>query len=463
MDDSGYVLAGYDTLAKLLHRFTTGLKAEDRWNNQFTKDSLQEFFNKVCVGFLYSFGQNFPNKRKYHKYKYIMFEGMRFCRDTEFFKGSKLFLDSGGYQISIGRLSKRESKILFDMYYEWLQEFPQMYDRAFILDVPPGPGCRVFNDFYDVYKWNYDSYMIAKNLPKEVKDKLVYVHHFRTPKLWEIYTKIMRENELFKEFNFHATGGIVANLVSDMIIPCFIYTIPLIPLINECKKYKRDFLNFHILGGAGYRDVLFYELIKRLVLDVHKIKLNVTYDSSGAFKQVMFARYMWVKDGDGHLRKMDIRSSNLQNRFYGEERVIDTYQRMIDELTNENNFKKINIDEVYMDNEGSMYEDVKIYSIMYALHRYHTVKKDLEVLADEIYPLYKEKHYDAFYHRCIEATRLLNQGKLTSKQETKAHSFIRSLDMLVELDEDYCQFLVNKFLAKDEFVQLFENKRIMTI
>lgn len=463
MESNGYVLAGYDTLAKLLYRFTKGLKSKDRWNEQFTTEQLQAFFNKVCVGFLHSFGQNFPNKRKYHKYKYIMFENMRFCRDTEFFKGSKLFLDSGGYQISIGRLSKRESRILFDMYYEWLQEFPQMYDRAFILDVPPGPGCKVFNNFNDVYDWNYESYMVAKNLPSDIKNKLIYVHHFRTPKLWEIYTKLMRENELFKEFNYHATGGIVANLGSDLSIPCFIYTIPLIPLLNECKKYKRDFLNFHILGGAGYRDVLFYELVKKAVYDFHKIKLNITYDSSGAFKQVMFARYMWVRDGDDHLKKMDIRSCNLQNRFYNDKSVIDTYQKMMDELAVENDFKKIDLSDVYMDNQGSMHEDVKIYSIMYALHRYHTVKKEMEEFADEVYPLYKNKQYAEFYHRCIEVTRLLNQGKLTSKQGTKAHSFVRSLDMLVDLDEDYCQFLVDKFLAKDEFVHLFESKKMMTI
>jgi len=463
MEDSGYVLAGYDTLAKLLHRFTTGLKAKDRWNSQFTTEQLQTFFNKVCVGFLHSFGQNFPNKKKYHKYKYIMFESMRFCRDTEFFKGSKLFLDSGGYQISIGRLSHRESKILFDMYYEWLQEFPQMYDRAFILDVPPGPGCRIFNDFSDVYKWNYDSYITAKNLPVEIKNKMVYVHHFRTPKLWEIYTKLMRENEMFKEFNYHATGGIVANLGSDLNIPCFIYVIPLIPLLNECKRYGRNFLNFHILGGAGYRDVLFYELVKKIVYDFHKIKLNVTYDSSGAFKQVMFARYMWVRDGDNHLKKMDIRSCNLQNRFYGDTRVIDTYQHMLDELADENNFKKIKLDEVYINENGTMHEDVKIYSIMYALHRYYTVKKEMEIFADEAYPLYKSNQHEEFYHRCVEVTRLLNQGKLTSKQEAKAHSFGPSLDMLINLDEDYCKFLVNKFLAKDEFVQLFDNKKIMTI
>jgi hypothetical protein len=349
------------------------------------------------------------------------------------------------------------------MYYEWLQEFPQMYDRAFILDVPPGPGCKVFNNFNDVYNWNYESYMVAKNLPSDIKNKLIYVHHFRTPKLWEIYTKLMRENELFKEFNYHATGGIVANLGSDLSIPCFIYTIPLIPLLNECKKYKRDFLNFHILGGAGYRDVLFYELVKKAVYDFHKIKLNITYDSSGAFKQVMFARYMWVRDGDDHLKKMDIRSCNLQNRFYNDKSVIDTYQKMMDELAVENDFKKIDLSDVYMDNQGSMHEDVKIYSIMYALHRYHTVKKEMEEFADEVYPLYKNKQYAEFYHRCIEVTRLLNQGKLTSKQGTKAHSFIRSLDMLVDLDEDYCQFLVDKFLAKDEFVQLFESKKMMTI
>ena len=58
---------------------------------------------------------------------------------------------------------------------------------------------------------------------------------------------------------------------------------------------------------------------------------------------------------------------------------------------------------------------------------------------------------------------MIKQGKLTKKQMTKSHSIASSLDMLISLDEDYCKFLVNKFLAKDEFFDLDAKMRSLKI
>ena len=33
-----------------------------------------------------------------------------------------------------------------------------------------------------------------------LNDKIIYIEHFRTPKLWNIYTKILDENNLFDKF-----------------------------------------------------------------------------------------------------------------------------------------------------------------------------------------------------------------------------------------------------------------------
>ena len=170
------------------------------------------------------------------------------CKDMNIFDGCTMIADSGGFQISIGRLSRRESDLLRVMYYDWIEEYHHLLDKAFILDIPPGPGCEIFHNFYDVYKLNLESYERARALPDEIRKKIIYIHHFRTPQLWDIYTKIMRDNEMFPMFEYHGTGGIVANMSSDMIIPCIIYVLPIIPLLNEAKKYGRNYLNFHVLG-----------------------------------------------------------------------------------------------------------------------------------------------------------------------------------------------------------------------
>ena len=460
MIQSGYVLAGFETLATIMDNFI--LNKRGRWNENFSREDISKFLAGTCSGFLHSYGQDFFGKKKYGKYSQKEADLYRKCRAMGIFDNCNLIADSGGFQISIGKLTRAESELLFKMYYEWLKDHHEVYDRAFILDIPPGPGCEIFHDFYDVYKWNLDSYLVARDLPDHVRKKVVYVHHFRTPKLWEIYTKIMRENDLFPYFEYHGTGGIVANMSGDMAIPCIIYVLPLVPLINEAIKHNRDYLNFHILGGGSFRDVFFYELFKKLVESKHGIKLNLTYDSSMSWKQVMRARFIHVEDPHGYIRKMSVKTVDLDKRFFNENRTMEMYEMVLNEIADKYGFKRISIDGVYSEETNTFHEDIKVYSILYTLHLYSYIQEKMREVANNIYPLYEAGQKEDFFNACFEATRHLNQGKLTKKQETKTHSISRSLDMLVNLDEEYCQYLVNRFLAKDEFRDLDENMRMLT-
>jgi hypothetical protein len=458
MPESGYVLAGFETLATIVDNFFKGKRG--RWNDNFTREEISSFLARKCSGYLHSYGQNFGGKKKYEKYNESEANMYKKCKDMGIFNGCTMIADSGGFQISIGRLTRKESDLLQTMYYDWIEQYHDVLDRAFILDVPPGPGCEIFHNFEDVYQLNLDSYQRARNLPDDIRKKIIYIHHFRTPQLWDIYTKIMRENDMFSAFEYHGTGGIVANMSSDMVIPCIIYVLPIIPLLNEVKRCGRDYLNFHVLGGANFRDIFFYELLQYATLKNHNIKLNITYDSSGIYKQVMNARYMHVVDGHNNMRKMNIKSNNLHYRFYDNpvaekaSSVYETYQKVLNKLAIENNFKPISLDGVYSDDTGTFHEDVKVYSILYTLANFGIIQNILREKVQEIYPLYESGNIKSFYDKCSEVTKFLNQGKITKKQDYKALSIERSLDMIKNLDEDYCSFLVHKCLSKDEFSEL---------
>jgi len=465
MANSGYVLAGFETLATIVDNFILGKRG--RWNDNFTRPQMSRFLAGACAGYLHSYGQNFANKKKYDKYNDTEATMYQKCRDMGIFDGCTLIADSGGFQISMGRLSRRESNLLMKMYYEWLENYHHVLEKAFILDVPPGPGCEIFHSFDDVYNLNLESYQRAIGLNEELRKKIIYIHHFRTPKLWDIYTKIMRENDMFPAFEYHGTGGIVANMSSDMVIPCIIYVLPIIPLLNEAKKWGRNYLNFHILGGANFRDMFFYELFKMVVKQHHNIDLNITYDSSGIYKQVMHARYIHVPDEVGYIRKMNIKSNNLNMTFDSNktnrigDTVEDKFQELLDDCANAHGFKPISVDGVYDDETNTFHEDVKTYSILYTLGRYGEIENDMRNLAAQVYSIYEQGDLSEFYRRCLEITRMINQGKLTKKQKTKTHSISRSLDMLIQLDEEYCKHLITKFLAKDEFIELDAERRSM--
>lgn len=460
MVKSGYVLAGFETLATIVDNFFKGKRG--RFEDNFTRDQISNFLSSVGSGFLHSYGQDFPGKKKYDKYNKKEYDLFKKCRDMEIFDDCTLIADSGGFQISIGKLTRRESELLFNMYYEWLEQSYEVYEKAFILDIPPGPGCEIFRDFKDVHDWNLSSYQKAVNLPQHVKDKIIYIHHFRTPKLWEIYTRLLRENEFFPEFKYHGCGGIVANMTGDMSIPCIIYVLPLIPLLKECIKYKRNYLNFHILGGANFRDILFYELFRVIVKEYHNIDLNITYDSSGVYKQVMHARFIHVTDYLGHVKKMSIKSNNLDKRFntnlrdknYPGYNVEQMFEIVLNDCARKYGFKEISVDGVYDDTTNTFHEDVKVYSILYTLDIYAKLQEGMREFARNSYSLYSEGHEAEFNQSCIETTRILNQGNLTKKQLIKSHSISRSLDMLKNLDEEYCKYIVDKILCKDEFVEL---------
>jgi hypothetical protein len=458
---SGYILAGFETLATILDNFIAGKKG--RFTNNFTRKEISNFLASTTSGFLHSYGQDFPGKKKYNKYNQKEGELYVKCREMGIFDDCTLIADSGGFQISVGKLTRRESDLLYDMYYEWVEEYYQVYDKAFILDIPPGPGCEIFKNFEDVFKLNLESYQRAKSLPDHVREKIIYVHHFRTPKLWEIYTKILRDYDMFSSFQYHATGGIVANMASDMTIPVVIYILPLIPLLNECKRVGQKHLNFHILGGSNFRDILFYELFAIVVKKKHGIDLNITYDSSGIYKQVMHARFMHVKDENGYIRKMSIKSNNLHLKYLPELSVHDTCQKVFDELCDKWGFGKISIDGIYDPETNTFHEDVKAYSILYTFNIYAEIQQWMREFASRVYPIFESGCREEFYRECLEATRVLNQGKLTKKQKIKAHSIPRSLDMLADLDEDRCKDIIDKFLSKDEFTYLDERTRILTI
>ena len=157
---------------------------------------------------------------------------------------------------------------------------------------------------------------------------------------------------------------------------------------------------------------------------------------------------------------MNIISDNLNITFDANktnqsgDTVEDKFQELLDDCANNHGFRPISVDGVYDDETKTFHEDVKTYSILYTLGRYGEIEADMRILAEQVYPIYEQGELDEFYKRCLDITKNINQGKLTKKQKTKTHSISRSLDMLIQLDEDYCKHLVTKFLSKDEFTDL---------
>jgi hypothetical protein len=464
MSDSNYVLAGFETLATYFKNFSIR-NLQNNWNDNFTPEILSTFLSQTSHGFLHSFGQNFTGKKKYGGYVAAEAKLFRDCRAFGIFDHCNFIADSGGFQASIGRIDEHETDNLVNLYHDFLENEHDCIDKAFILDLPPGPGCKLFKTFDDIYYANERTYNLAKNLPKEARDKVIYIHHFRTPKLWDIYTDLLNSDGMFDAFTHFGTGGIVANSGSDTAIPCIIYVLPLIPVLKKAKEAGRKEIDFHILGGANFRDIFFYEMFSKIVKETHDIELRISYDSSGVFKGLMRGRTMYILDDENIVRKIDVRSACLDKRYhpFTNTSTNDIIKDKIEYMSDRFNLKHLDPFTIYDKESGTFPDDFRMYAAMLVLRTFADVQLLLRRKAYEIYPVFQSGDLEEFNKQCGMVTQNVNQGKITRKQKAKTNSLVNSLKMLINLDEDYCKYIVNKHLAKDEFAELNPATRIITV
>jgi hypothetical protein len=464
MSDSNYVLAGFETLATYFKNFSIR-NIQDNWDDNFTPEIMSNFLSQTCHGFLHSFGQNFTGKKKYDKYVATEAALFRDCRAFGIFDDCNFIADSGGFQASIGRIDEHETDRLVDLYHEFLTNEHDCIDKAFILDLPPGPGCKLFKNFDDVYYGNERTYNLAKNLPDAAREKVIYIHHFRTPKLWDIYTQLLNSDGMFDAFKHFGTGGIVANQGSDTAIPCIIYVLPLIPVLKKAIAAGRKELDFHILGGANFRDIFFYEIFQKIVKETHDVELRISYDSSGVFKGLMRGRTMHILDETEVVRKIDLRTDCLPKRYHPNSNISvnDIIKDRIENMSDRFNLKRLDPFQIYCPDSGTFPDNFRMYAAMLVLRTYADVQLMLRRKANDLYPVYQSGDLQEFTQQCLTVTQNVNQGKITRKQKAKTNSLINSIKMLVNLDEDYCKYIVNKHLAKDEFTELDHTTRLLTV
>lgn len=461
MTKSSFILAGFEAFGRIVTNFVMG-KKPDRWNKNFTYSDLSQYFNSTITGFLHSYGEDYAIRKNLKTYGKSQMKMIKRFLDTGLFKDIDVYLDSGGYQISTGKLDRYYSEALLENYYDFVVEANDLFDHSFILDVSPGQNCVMFDCFEDVYEKNLQSYQEATQLPEEIRSKMIYVHHFRTPKLSQIYNRILYDHEMYQYFNHFACGGIVSNMASDLKIPCLVYILPLIPLLKETVRHGRNYLNFHILGGASYRDVLFYELFKEVVRRYHNIELKITYDSSGIFRQIFVARYIHAIDDLGNINKMNIKSDNLHRNFYDNVTIQEVLNQNLNKMAREFNFREIDIMNGIYD-EKTMHEDVKVYTMLYIFSLYSELTTNFRRWAVDVLDTYESGDQETFTDKCLEQTVRAAQGRYSSKVRYKTYSIGRSIDMLRDLDEDQCNHLIKKYLAPDEFTYLDKSCQVMSI
>ena len=278
-----YILAGYNTLAEkyneLVHKINDSEVLRQLANT--LDGNLQTFAihpNQINRLTNTSSFKNYSNNVS----KYISDLNVL---ANEFKK--LVYIDSGGYQISIGDIKQEKFRQMLDAYAMFLDEHQHVYDRAFSLDMLP-----------QTLEIPYDELLRLNQLglydhKPQLKKKLLKIFHFITPGCVSLYEKIFFNNSTIVDGHEKwSVGGLVAFDRSDGKLFTFPYALAFSHIYNLYKeRYGKNAplysVEFHVLGVSSHVDVLLCKFLERASELLTNIKLTVTHDSSRVFKGVI--------------------------------------------------------------------------------------------------------------------------------------------------------------------------------
>lgn len=433
-----------------------------------SSENINSFFKDNCNKFLSSIGYAI-NKAKgiddylFKNYKKLL---LRF-NNTDYLDGLEILIDSAGYQFQTGHIPINRVAYFCEKYYEFLHDNYDSYTNSFIFDPIPGPTDAIVSSYREMVELNLLSYKLASQCDERVRRKMLYIHHFRTPKINKMYKSFIEDHGLIGNFYNYSTGGLVAfSKSSQGPVPCVLYTIPLCYIVKHAKDNNIDKFRFHILGSTDYKDILFHRFAERHIKRTHGIDVEITYDSSTIFQTLMMGRYIHVGDySDKSIRKLWLRSTTLNDYFHRNSGVTvrDYFYELMNSVCRTYGFKELDPidDPLYIGCTFDKFElcgrEVgKFNGLIYVYGMYLMLKllsdcyNWADEAIDELYELYDSDKYEEFNDLILTTLFKFNNNKRSKKLVYRAGSYYKSLTLLEDLDLDYCDYIVNRFMAADE-------------
>lgn len=368
------------------------------------------------------------------------------------FDNCEIVVDSAGYQVQQGYLPKSEIKPYIDLYHsQFLQNDYHNFNYAFSLDLVPGVSYSPFKNWKETIKYNKYSYQKTSDLPQHILDKMIYIHHFRTPKLNEMFKKFLFEDRLADNFKHFSTGGLVS--YGGIGCPFVMYIVPLTHILYHLKQKGIKQCRWHILGGSEFKDLIFHKLVEKHVKEVHDIELEITYDSASVFMIFMRSRFTYVPiEETKSLWKLHVSTKNLGSDWRGEGPVEEVLYQKINDVIIPYNMKPLDLNENPLYREDSTMDClIYTYAMAQMLNVYATVDRWCEELSEELYPMFQQGATKELTERLDIIMKNFNNGKFGRLIKQRSTAIINSLNILNDLDIDFCDNLVNTYLSGDEF------------
>lgn len=289
----GFVTATIDSIVPVLVRI-------------MGKEYAGKLIDNFAPNGLISFGSTAsPGKDLVAKDKYIN-SFMKCVNNVRLAGNLQLMIDSGGFQVVVGRIPIRELDKFIEYYGTFLNDHYDQYEEAFILDLPTSfPG-----GVKELYEMNLKSY--KRMIELVGYEKLMFIAHFRDIMYFDAWKKMIYEDGIMDKFKLFSLAGLVLSTAISKVTPISLYAIGMSLILCRMVEMKATgTYRMHILGNASPKQVLIFYLMKELIDKVYNIQLEMSYDSAAAAKKVMLGRFIEMFNEDHTVSKIELKYEDL--------------------------------------------------------------------------------------------------------------------------------------------------------
>jgi len=418
-------------------------------------EGLNNYITRVCPQFLLSLGSVMSKKSKVTCKTFDKFLTItRSLRNTSYLSNMELTIDNGGYQIQKGFLDAADIPGFIYRFYDLLDTPGLPIDWTFTLDIAPGK-VNVFQNESQLISLNDLSYSRAAQLPDTVRNKTIYIEHFRNLELIRVWEKL-HQQDYHNSFNHFGTGGL-ASFARGRSQPCVDYAIPLVRALKDAKDRGITSFRYHVLGASQFTYFLIHSLFEHHIKMIHGIDVEITCDSTIIFSKFFRTYSLPVIDSDNQrLHEIVLHSDKLNNPTPSGETNLSEFVLSTENILVPYGFQPLEerYDTIYQPGKkrDQFTRLAYTYGMLLYLHNFYIVEQWCRDAVDDLYLLFLTKKEKEF---CAATTDMLVRicGMPDTPYRHKNHQYMakriwNSLDMLTKLNWEYSVHVVDCFLTK---------------
>ncbi len=383
-------------------------------------------------------------------------------RNTELFAACNWAVDNGGFQIAQCLVPKQHLDSHRQEFHDFVRGQHPNFNFSFTLDmvpVVPESGKTVpclFETAREMYEFNARSYQEAASLPDVAREKMRCVFHFRGPRVFRVWKRILFKDGLAERFTHYATGGLVKSQGVKK-LPIVAFVIPLVALLALSKKLGRTSFDFHVLGQAQPAAIIAMRLIEEHIRAAHGIDVHFTHDAISPIMEVCKRSLMLVDSRTLTIRTADVSSDNALYYFDDGRSAVDALYDLVNQDLAPYGIGPFNpkLHPYQKHENGDLAPYGYVLGIINQVYNRTKLWRWAGGIARACYPIYQAGDKGHFISKLAEVTGdVICPQRHDNQVAGDAVKLAASLDFITQLDPDYADSLVCSRLIGEEHPNL---------